>query len=285
MPQDVIAELRKDYDALTPAQRRIAAAIVDDPESAAFATVDRLAARLGVSPSTVVRFAYRIGLRGYGELQARVREHLRSQLRSNGVPADGEREITTHLGDSVLARSLARDVEELRRTIIGLSRDDLERAASIVVNARRVLVVNDATSHGLAAYAVGALEQFRDGVRLVDTDVSAAVSLLSATGADAMVVVAFAPHSQASLRMTEWARGQGVRVVAVTDSPLSPVGQRADVVLGTAPSGPASAHSLVAATAVLNALVNGVAAASPDSANREARIIALLRSWDVLVPE
>jgi DNA-binding MurR/RpiR family transcriptional regulator len=91
-PGDVIEELRTKYDQLTQSQKRIAEAIVEDPQFVAFATVDKLANRLGVSPSTIVRFAYRLGIDGYNDLQERVRTIIRSQLRGGApeAPADGQ---------------------------------------------------------------------------------------------------------------------------------------------------------------------------------------------------
>src|ERR687895_2795501 len=96
-PQDVISELRRGYDELTKSQKRIAEAIVEDPEFVAFATVDKMASRLGVSPSTVVRFTYRLGLTGYQDLQERVRTLVRSQMRSAAGDAD-EGQGLAHLG-------------------------------------------------------------------------------------------------------------------------------------------------------------------------------------------
>ena len=84
---DVIQSLRKSYDELTRSQKLIAEAIVEDPEFVAFATVDKMAAKLGVSPSTVVRFTYRLGLTGYQDLQERVRTLVRSQMRSATIQA------------------------------------------------------------------------------------------------------------------------------------------------------------------------------------------------------
>jgi DNA-binding MurR/RpiR family transcriptional regulator len=283
MPQDVISELRRGYDELTSSQKRIAEAIVEDPEFVAFATVDKMAARLGVSPSTVVRFAYRIGLNGYQELQDRVRELVRSQMRSNQLPADGEPELTTHLGDTVYAGSFEHDLENLRRTIVGLSLEDLERAVSILVEARRVFVVGGTTSHSVAYYAALALDRMRGDVQLIAGDAASAAPLLSITKGDALLVMTFPPYAQGSLRVTNWARSQGALVVAVTDTPISPVGQRVDVVLPTLVSGLSTQNSFVAAMAVVNALLNGVVAASPEAMERYGRIMSLLNDWDVFV--
>ena len=84
---DVMTELQRNYADLTQAQKRIAEAIVEDPEFVAFATVDKLAAKLGIASSTIVRFAYRLGLEGYPELQERIRILVRSRLRGAKTPA------------------------------------------------------------------------------------------------------------------------------------------------------------------------------------------------------
>ena len=283
MPQDVISELRRGYDELTQSQKRIAEAIVEDPEFVAFATVDKMAARLGVSPSTVVRLAYRIGLNGYQDLQDRVRVLVRSQMRSNVLPAGGEPGLTTHLGDSVFARSFDHDLEILRRTIVGLNVEDLDRAVTILLEARRVYVVGGTTSHSVAYYAALALDRMRGEIHLLAGDPASAAPLLSITDEDALLVLTFPPYAQGSLRITNWARSQGAQVVAVTDTPISPVGQRVDVVLPTLVSGLSTQNSFVAAMAVVNALLNGVVSQSPEAMERYGRIMALLNEWDVFV--
>ena len=282
-PPDVISELRKGYDQLTQSQKRIAEAIVDDPEFVAFATVDKMAARLGVSPSTVVRFAYRIGLNGYQELQDRVRTIVRQQMRSNAMPADGEQNLTAHLGDTVYARSFEHDLENLRRTILGLGAEDLDRAVGLLVNARRVYVIGGMTSHSVAYFAALALDRVRGETQLLAGDAASAAPLLSLTAEDVLLVFTFPPYASGSLRTTNWARRQGAKVIAVTDTPISPVGQRVDIVLPAPASGMSTQNSFVAAMTVANALLNGVVARMPDAMERYGRIMELLDDWDVFV--
>jgi DNA-binding MurR/RpiR family transcriptional regulator len=282
-PPDVISELRKGYDQLTQSQKRIAEAIVEDPEFVAFATVDKMAARLGVSPSTVVRFAYRIGLNGYQELQDRVRTIVRQQMRSNAMPADGEQGLTSHLGDTVYARSFEHDLENLRRTILGLSLEDLDRAVGLLVRARRVFVIGGMTSHSVAYFAALALDRVRGDTQLLAGDAASAAPLLSLTDEDALLVFTFPPYASGSLRTTNWARRQGAKVIAVTDTPISPVGQRVDIVLPAPASGMSTQNSFVAAMTVANALLNGVVAQLPGAMERYGRIMELLDDWDVFV--
>jgi DNA-binding MurR/RpiR family transcriptional regulator len=93
--QDVLSAVRRKYDELTHSQKRIAEAIVEDPEFVAFATVDKLAERISVAPSTVVRFAYKIGLNGYPDLQERVRKVVRGQMRARPQGDDADAQITS----------------------------------------------------------------------------------------------------------------------------------------------------------------------------------------------
>lgn len=281
--QDVISELRRAYDELTQSQKRIAEAIVEDPEFVAFATVDKMAARLNVSPSTVVRFAYRLGLNGYQDLQDRVRTLVRSQMRHNVATGDEASDLTAHLGGGVFAKSLAHDLDNLRRTILNLQLGDLERAVRIIVEARRVYVLGGATSHAIAFYASLALDRMRGETILLDREALAASSMRSMTSADAFLVFTFAPYASSTLRITNTAKRLGASIVAISDTPVSPVGQRVDVVLPALASGLSTQNSIVAPLAVTTALLNGVIAASPDALSRYAQIVEIMNDWDVYV--
>jgi DNA-binding MurR/RpiR family transcriptional regulator len=281
--QDVISELRRAYDELTQSQKRIAEAIVEDPEFVAFATVDKMAGRLGVSPSTVVRFAYRLGLNGYQDLQDRVRTLVRSQMRLNAATGDEAGDLTAHLGESVFAKSMSHDLDNLRRTILNLQLGDLERAVKIIVEARRVYVLGGATSHAIAFYATLALDRMRGETILIDREAFAASSLRSMTRDDAFLVFTFAPYASSTLRITNTARRLGAKIVAISDTPVSPVGQRVDVVLPALASGLSTQNSIVAPLAVTTALLNGVIAASPEALSRYAQIVEIMNEWDVYV--
>src|SRR5712691_2898870 len=93
---DVIEELRRRYDRLTQSQKRIAEYIVEHSQAVAFSTVDQMAARLDVNPSTIVRFTYRLGLNGFPDLQERMRELVRGQLSRTSDPVS-ESQVAGHL--------------------------------------------------------------------------------------------------------------------------------------------------------------------------------------------
>jgi DNA-binding MurR/RpiR family transcriptional regulator len=274
---DVMTELQRNYADLTQAQKRIAEAIVDNPEFVAFATVDKLSAKLGIASSTIVRFAYRLGLDGYPELQERVRVLVRSRLR--GADEDGRADTAVaHLGDSTAATSLQHDLDNLRHTISELDATTLDKAIGIIGSARRVFFTGGLASGSLAAYAAHTFNRLRGNCRML-SDGDSAAEILDLISDDVLVVFCFPPYASQTLRLLEAARRQGVGVIGITDSPISPIG-KVDVTLTSRVSGIGPQNSLVAPMAIINVLLNGVAAASPGSADRYRRIFGLHDEWN-----
>jgi DNA-binding MurR/RpiR family transcriptional regulator len=274
---DVMTELQRNYADLTQAQKRIAEAIVEDPEFVAFATVDKLAAKLGIASSTIVRFAYRLGLEGYPELQERIRILVRSRLRGADDDA-GSENLLAHLGESTAATSLRHDLDNLRHTISELDAGTLDKAIGIISSAGRVFFAGGLASRSLAEYAAHTFNRLRGNSRVLGPGDSAA-EIVDLARDDALVVFCFPPYASQTLQILEAARRQGVTVVAITDSPISPVG-KVDVTLTSRVSGIGPQNSLVAPMAIINVLLNGVAASSPGAADRYRRIFHVLDDWN-----
>jgi len=273
-PESVISGLRRRYDELTNSQKRIAETIVEDPHFVAFATVDKFAARLGVSPSTIVRFAYRLGLAGYPELQEQVRELVLATLRA---PDDAG--TAAHLGDGVFGESIRHDIELLHRTAERLEEADLQKAVTLLVDAERVRIVGGVTAFSVAYYAATTLERVRSRVALLDGSPVPTGPLLEMEEGDVLLAFSFPPYARGTLSAIDAAKRRGASVVAVSDSPISPVRSRVDVLIPVAVSGIGTQNSLVGAISVASALVNGVASQAPGALERYSEAIKLLDEW------
>jgi DNA-binding MurR/RpiR family transcriptional regulator len=272
--ESVISGLRRRYDELTDSQKRIAETIVEDPHFVAFATVDKFAARLGVSPSTIVRFAYRLGLAGYPELQEQVRELVLATLRA---PDDAG--AAAHLGDGVFGESIRHDIELLHRTAQRLNEEDLQKAVTMLIDAERVRVVGGVTAFSIAYYAATTLERVRSRVALLNGSPVPTGVLLEMEEGDVLLAFSFPPYARGTLSAIHAAKQRGASVVAVSDSPISPVRNLADVLLPVAVSGVGTQNSLVGALSVASALVNGVASQAPGALERYSETIELLSQW------
>ena len=279
---DVRDKVRHEYDGLTPSQKRIAEGIVDDLEFVAFATVDKLASKLGVSASTVVRFAYRLGLDGYQDLQARIRSIVRSQMRSSAGAADDD--FAAHLGESHAGASLGRDLDQLTRTVSNLDQAVIEQVVQILVSARRVFVSGDITSYSVAYFFSLALDRARGGTRLVRADGEGAGRVVDIGEDDAVIAFTFPPYSRSVLNVVDLAVERGAKTVGITDRAISPVGQRVEWVLPALVSGLGPQNTLVPAMAVANALVNALILSDLDGAMERYRAVNhVLHGWDVYV--
>lgn len=272
-----MTELQRNYADLTQAQKRIAEAIVENPEFIAFATVDKLSARLGIASSTIVRFAYRLGLDGYPELQERVRVLVRSRLRGADEDASADAAVS-HLGESTAAASLRHDMDNLRHTVSDLDAATLSKAIEILSSARRMFLAGGLASGPLAEYAAHMFNRLRGQSTVLGAGDSAA-EVLDLTEDDVLVVFCFPPYASHTLRLLDAARRKGVTTIGITDSLISPMG-KLDVTLTTHVAGIGPQNSLVAPMAIINVLLNGVAAKSPESAERYRRLFALLDEWN-----
>jgi len=283
-PGDVIEELRHRYDRLTESQRRIAEYIVEHSQAVAFATVDQMAAELDVNASTIVRFTYRLGLNGFPDLQERMRQLVRGQLSRTGDPVNAS-DAASHLEGTSFGASLSCDWQNLHRTITGLSADALGRAVNILVGARRAYVVAGFSTFPVAHYFALLLDRMRSDISLLAShDAFATPRLVEMTPEDCVLAFTFPRYASATRRIVAWARENEAKIIAVTDSPISGVGQVADVVLLAGSSGMGTQNSLVAPMAVANALLNGMAAAKGSSAlERYNRHDELMSRWDAFM--
>ncbi|MEA2904009.1 MAG: hypothetical protein QOI12_1396 [Alphaproteobacteria bacterium] len=284
MSSDVIEDLRRSYDRLTQSQKRIAEYIVENSEQVAFSTVDQMAARLEVNPSTIVRFTYRLGLNGFPDLQRRMRQIVRGQLSRVGE-VSGDSSPVVHLKNTCHAASLGHDLQNLHRTVEALTAADLDNAVDIMNRSRRVYVVAGLSSHPVAQYFALILDRLRNDVVLLGAEDAMANSRLAEIAAgDCMVAFTFPRYAAATHRAVQFAKDTRAKVIAVTDSPISAVGQAAEVILIAASAGTGLHNSLVAPMAVANALLNGMVVAKGMSGlERYGRVDRLMNKWDALL--
>ncbi|HWS47757.1 MAG TPA: hypothetical protein VN636_17985, partial [Acidimicrobiia bacterium] len=144
--------------ALTASERRVADVVLDDPQAVAFGTVARLADRAGTSGPTVVRFAAKLGFRGFAQLQAAVRDEIADALR----PATAR--IRERPASNVVGTVLAADLDNVRVTLEGIAPDEFAAAVEGVAAGRRVFVLAGEVARGVGIALVTQLDLLRDGV-------------------------------------------------------------------------------------------------------------------------
>jgi DNA-binding MurR/RpiR family transcriptional regulator len=240
---------------LTPAERRVAEVVLENPQLVAFGTVADLADSAGAGAATVVRLATKLGFDGFTALQASVQHDLARQLR----PA--VERIREPAASDAIAQHLQLELENVRTTLGSL--DDValsDVVGRLAAPERHVHVLSGDASHGVARQLLGDLSALRDDVRLIDGNeiaVRRAVALLHPD--DVVLMIDLRRYDRWLVDAARDARRAGVWAAAITDSLLSPLAAEADRTLVVAAAGAGPFDSHVGTLALMNLLVAGVA--------------------------
>jgi DNA-binding MurR/RpiR family transcriptional regulator len=270
---DLATRIERHRADLSPAERQVAEVVLRDPEAVAFGTVARVAARAGTSGASVVRLSTRLGFPGFTGMQASVRAAIGQQLR----PA-AER-IRTERGSDVVSRTLVAEVDNVQRTLAAVDPQAFAAAVDLLSDGRRhIAVVAGDAETGVGAMFATALSLVRDGVAQVGGSDVAVARQLAACGEDSVVVaIDLRRYERWVVDSVALAVAAGATAVAVTDSLLSPLAERAAVTFTVAAEGAGVFDSHVGTLALTNALVTGTAARLRRSAT--ARLDAVESAW------
>jgi DNA-binding MurR/RpiR family transcriptional regulator len=265
---------------LTRAERRIAEVVLQSPQLVAFGTVAELAAAAGTGGATVVRLATKLGYDGFTALQTSIQLDLANQLRPAAV------RIREQSPTDVVDTHLRLEVENVRATLQGVSGGTLDRVVELLSSSSaRLHVLSGDASRGVALQFHDDLAALRPDVTLIvgnEIRVTRDVALLS--DHDIVVAVDLRRYDAWLVDAVKRAKLSGARVVAVTDSLLSPVAALADqnLVVHAAGAGPFDSH--VGTLALFNLVAAGVAERLRASAtDRLERVEGAWRRADSLV--
>jgi len=213
---DLVAAVRSE---LTPTERRIAEAVLAEPTLLAFGTVSDLASRVGTSRPTIVRFANTLGFKGYTQLQRHVRTDLSHQLARPSERIRHENEIDLPARAAIDAA--------ITSVFDALDGEQIAELASPIIRAEKVWVLSGETSQAGAHAFHSGLSMVRPGVRSLEEH-SFGTDLSDAGPGDTAVVFDFFRYRRQVVNATRVFADAGVTIVAITDSPLSPLVELAD---------------------------------------------------------
>ena len=239
---------------LSKGQRRIANFIEEHYDEAAFMTANKLGEIVGVSESTVVRFATEIGYEGYPYLQKAMQEMIRDKLTSIQ-----RIEVTTgRIGDKdVLDSVLNQDIDKIRRTIEEISREDFDKAVDAIINAEHIYIFGVKSASHIANFFGYYLDLMFGNVVMLNTTSKTTnyEKLFRITEKDVMIGISFPRYSTMAVDAMSFAHERGAHVVAITDSMVSPLVSTADSILIARSDIASIVDSLVAPLSLINALI------------------------------
>lgn len=264
MKSNLIAHITECASGFSKGQKRIAQYILEHYDTAAFMTALRLGEAVGVSESTVVRFAAELGFDGYPQLQKAMQELIRSKLTSLQ-----RIEVTRARmrDDEVLDNVMTYDMANIRQTLEELPRDVFYQAVNAVVNARRVYIFGAGSCRALANFLAFYLKFLLDDTYLIYTSSETEIleEMIHINENDAIIGMSFPRYSTKAVKALHFAHSRHAKVVAITDSVLSPIAEYATYLLLAHSDMATIVDSLVAPLSILNSLIVAVSLKRMDS--------------------
>jgi len=263
--QKILESLNHSENKFSKSQKRIAEYISTHYESAAFMTASKLGKEVGVSESTVVRFASEIGYDGFPEFQKALREHIKNKL----TPVQRMEIISSKIGDKdVLKKVVQTDIEKLKQTLDTVNTKDFECAIDALVNAKNVYILGARTCFSLAAFLEVYLNMLLDNVKMVTANSSSDVveQMYRIGSDDALIAISYPRYLQRTLNGVKFASERGAKIVAITDSKESPIVKYAESSLIAGCDLGNFVDSLVAPLSLINALIVAIVMRNKDKA-------------------
>lgn len=235
-------------------QRRIAKYIEDHADQVAFMTASKLGVTVGVSESTVVRFATEIGYSGYPALQQAMQEMVRSKMTS---VQRLERTSKNVPPEQLLDAVIDQDIDILRRTKENVDHQGFYDTVDALIGAKRVYVLGAGSSLALATFLTHYLRLVFDTVQLVEATGEANIlqQMLTVGKGDAVIVISFPRYSKKAVKTLRYALSRGAVTVGITDSVLSPLAEYSNHLLLARSDMVSFVDSVVGPLSVINALI------------------------------
>ena len=273
--QDMIDRLNLSGRKLSKGHRRIAEYIVQHYDKAVFMTAVTLGETVGVSESTVVRFAVALGYDGYPQLQQALQELVRHRL-----TAEQRFEMTSDIAqESVLSTVLKTDMQNIRNTVEQMDTAAFNDVVARLLGAKTIYIVGLRSAAPLAQFFGYYLHYVFDDVRVVANELCDVIESISRIGAqDVLVGISFPRYSTRTLEAMRFARQCGAQVVGITDGAMSPLHTVADATLSARTDMASFVDSLAAPLSLINALTVALALQRKDEMNRHFK--RLEEIWD-----
>ena len=277
MNRDILAVIQENIHTFSKGQKKIANFILESYDKAAFMTASRLGKKVGVSESTVVRFAAELGYDGYPDMQKSLQKMIRNRLTSvQRIEVTNDR-----LGDQdLLSMVLQSDIEKIRMTLEELDRESFEKAVDAIVSAKKIYIIGVPSSAAIAAFLHFYFNLIFENVCLVSANTASEVfeSLLRVGEGDVVVGVSFPRYSSRTVQAMNFARDRGATTIAITDSEASPLAPISHYTLKARSDMASFVDSLVAPLSLVNALLVAVSQRKNDDLAHTFRTLEEI--WD-----
>ena len=258
MAKSILHTIENNMSSFSKGQKRIAGYILENYDKAAFMTASKLGKLVGISESTVVRFASELGYDGYPSMQRALQEMIRSRLTSTQrIQAAGD--LLDR--EDLLGAVLQSDIDKLREIVGEADRAEFDNVVERIMGARHIYILGVRSSSFVAGYLNFYMHLLCENVTLVQSNAAGEIfeQLFRIGPEDVMIAISVPRYSKVTMNTVKFAQDRGASIIAVTDNELSPVYQMSDAALLAPCEMISFVDSMVAPLSLINALLVALA--------------------------
>lgn len=251
--KQLIEDIQQQYTRLSKGQKLIAQYLIDNYDKVAFMTASKLGEEVGVSESTVVRFANALGFSGYPKMQDALQELIKNKLTTVQRV-----EMNQEYSDDgkILNNVLKSDMDNIKDTLDEMDESLFKQASDKLLKAKKIYIVGMRSSFTVAQYLGFYLDIILDNVHVIRMDMGDAFEqVVRVTEDDVVVAISFPRYSRKSYQVVNYAKEKGAHIISITDSLFAPIATMADTTLLVKSNMASFVDSLVPAISLCNALI------------------------------
>ncbi|MBQ7944736.1 MAG: MurR/RpiR family transcriptional regulator [Lachnospiraceae bacterium] len=274
---DVMSQINEKFAKMSKGHKKIATFIMDHYEQAAFMTAAKLGETVGISESTVVRFAYALDYEGYPEFQDALADWVKNKL--NSVQKIGAK-YGKSTQSEILTSVLNADMEKISDTIEHVDPHAFETAVDSILNARNIYVVGLRSCEPLARFMQFYLNMIRGNVHLVCSTSTSEMfeQMIRVNEKDVVIGISFPRYSMRTLKMMEFANDRNAKVITMTDTIHSPMCLYSSCNLMARSDMVSIVDSMVAPLSLINAMIVALCLKRPNDVKKH--LETLEQVWD-----
>ena len=254
--KDLMRLIQVKFQRLSKGQKLIAEYILNNYDKAAFMTAAKLGTAVGVSESTVVRFANELGFTGYPKLQKALQELIKNKLTTvQRLELSNE-----YISDSdALKGVLKADIENIRATLEKINSNVFEEVVNEIFKAKNIYILGLRSSTVISEFLGFYLNIILQNVKTVNYGISDIFEqIINIKEGDLVIGIGFPRYASKTIDALDFSKSRGAKVVAITDSLISPLASKADLTLIAQSNMASFVDSLVAPLSLVNALIIAV---------------------------
>jgi len=244
MRQDIVTLIESHFDKLSSGKKKVARYILRHPNESSYMTLAQLQKKTQVSEATIIRFAYTIGFAGYTDMQNHVRNFV---FHTEG---------TDKISHEVNVNTMSQDIQLIQRISETLQEADLATATQYLYDSQTVYISGNNTSFASAHWFSYVLSNYKANVRLVDKgDINK--YLLDINSNDVLLAISFPRYHKDTVHFFNHAKFAGAKIIAITDSQISPIYKAADITFFGKTNRDVSGYNEIAPViSLLNVIIN-----------------------------